>query len=103
MKSITPENFLQLLKSYLPHNPIIIEAGAFNGNDTKKLSLSFPAGLIHAFEPVPEIFAELENQTLNLTNVRLYQIALSDKTGFTSFYMAEHPKNRVKFVRQEHS
>lgn len=99
MMIITPENFLPLLKSHLPDNPIIIEAGAFNGKDTKKLSLYFSTGIIHAFEPVPEIFAALTSQTADLINVHRYQIALSNKIGTTLFYVSEHPKKPGKICQ----
>jgi len=96
---ITPDNFLPLLKQHLPDNPVIIEAGAFNGKDTKKLSQYFPTGIIHAFEPVPEIFKELTLQTENIPNILRYQVALSTQTGSTTFYLAEHPKKPGKICQ----
>lgn len=89
---INQKNLFELLKRNLPANPIIIEAGAFNGNDTKKLSLHWPQGIIHAFEPVPEIFAELKKQTEAIPNIARYPLALSNQSGPATFYVAEHPK-----------
>jgi FkbM family methyltransferase len=99
MMIITPANLFPLLKSYLPDNPTIIEAGAFNGNDSKKLSQFFPSGIVHAFEPVPEIFEELILQTQNSTNIYRYQIALSTQRGNMPFYLAEHPKKPGKICQ----
>lgn len=99
MMMITLENFFPLLKKYLPEKPLIIEAGAFNGRDTKRLSIQWPHGTIHAFEPVPEIFAELCSQTASYPNIHPYQVALSNATGSMLFYSAEHPKHPGKICQ----
>jgi FkbM family methyltransferase len=96
MIRIIPANFFLLLKEHLPHNPQIIEAGAFNGRDTKKLANFWPEGTIHAFEPVPHIFEELIKQTSLYPNIKCYQLALSDTTGTTSFYCAQNPQKPNK-------
>ncbi|MFA6962996.1 MAG: FkbM family methyltransferase [Opitutaceae bacterium] len=69
------------LAKYLPDNPVIIEAGAHTGVDTLELALQWPYGTIHAFEPVPELFSQLERKTLGMPNVRLSKLALSDRSG----------------------
>jgi 2-O-methyltransferase len=96
---IITKNIFPLLAKYLPEDAIIVEAGAFDGRDTKKLSTLLPKATIHAFEPVPEIFAELKAQTVSFTNIHRYQSALSNKTGATTFYMAEHPKRPGKICQ----
>jgi FkbM family methyltransferase len=96
---IITKNIFSLLEKYLPSDSIIIEAGAFDGRDTKKLSALLPNATIHAFEPVPEIFAELTTKTSGLSNIYCYQIALSDKTGTTTFYVAENPKKPGKICQ----
>jgi len=50
-----PHQFVDIVAPYLPANPVIIEAGAFNGSDTIKLAKKWPQATIHAFEPVPAI------------------------------------------------
>lgn len=76
-----PHEKLILLQSLLPHNPIIIEAGAFTGNDTCAFIRQWPAATIYAFEPVPEIYAQLVANTKQFPFVHCYQIALSDTNG----------------------
>ena len=66
---------------FLPENPVILEAGAHIGKDTVEMARVWPAGTIHAFEPVPSLFKKLENGTKNLKNVHCYQLALGDKQG----------------------
>ena len=59
MELFKKNNLLPLISPLLPNNPIVVEAGAFNGADTKEISQFWPQGTIHAFEPVPEIFTKL--------------------------------------------
>lgn len=54
-----PHKTIETLKQFLPGNPVIVEAGAFDGNDTAKMALQWPQGIIHAFEPLPEIYERL--------------------------------------------
>jgi len=47
------------IAKYLPVNPVIIEAGAYIGNDTLEMSKVWPKGRIYAFEPVPMLYEKL--------------------------------------------
>lgn len=96
MKIITPENFFSILQERLPENPVIVEAGAFNGKDTQKMAQHWPSATIHAFEPVPEIFSELTQNTVHFTNIHRYRQALSSQNGQSTFYIAQHPKKPEK-------
>src|SRR5579885_2222 len=89
---INKHTLLPLIKPYLPINPVIVEAGAFNGRDTKALTIFWPLATIYAFEPVPEIFAMLVENTKMIPTVHRYQYALSDNNGTATFYVAESPK-----------
>ena len=80
-------NILELIKQYLPNNPIILEAGAHRGEDTKKMSICWPKSKIYAFEPGPVAYRELQEKTNNLLNVNCYPYALSDKAGKSDFYI----------------
>jgi FkbM family methyltransferase len=86
------DKLLQFVKQYIPQDPIIVEAGAFNGNDTLKLHQQWPHASIHAFEPVPEIFALLEENTKTVSCISRYNCALSNAIGFTEFHVSENPK-----------
>jgi len=89
---ITSKNKFTLFKQYLPDAPIIVEAGAFTGNDTLQLAKHFPAGTIHAFEPVPAIFEQLCSATQETPNIITHNYALSSQTGSSTFYVAQNPK-----------
>jgi len=86
-----PDQAINQIKPYLSCNPTIIEAGAFDGRDTQRLAQTWPNGIIHAFEPVPELFERLKKNTAHLPNVHCYQLALSDKNGIATFYVSEKP------------
>jgi 2-O-methyltransferase len=80
-------NIHQLIKSFLPDDAVIVEAGAHYGNDTAILARLFPQGVIHAFEPTPSSFEKLKATVSELKNVCCYQQALSDVTGKATFYI----------------
>ena len=71
---------------FLPENPIILEAGSYDGHDTACLSSVFPKGTIHAFEPLPEYYDMLVKRLKNCKNVKLYPYALNTFTGTTTFF-----------------
>lgn len=96
---IITKNIFPILKEHLSENSVIIEAGAFDGRDTKKLSTLLPNATIHAFEPMPEIFQELVAQTMSHPTINRYPVALSNKTGTTLFYVAENPKKPGKICQ----
>ncbi len=83
---------IKTLQQFLPKNPIIVEVGAFDGLDTKKMTCAWPQSIIHAFEPVPEIYERLTANTHTFSNVRRYPYALSNKNGTELFYISENPK-----------
>jgi FkbM family methyltransferase len=85
----TTEAVLNFVKDYLPDNPIILEAGAFEGTDTIKMSNMWPKGTLYSFEPVPQLFNYVQHITKNILNVYLHNIALSDKNGFAQFHVSE--------------
>lgn len=82
-----------ILAQYLPKNPVIVEAGSYDGRDTIKMATKWLQGTIHAFEPVPELFVKLKTNTARLKNVGYYNRALSNKIGTATFYVSEMPKN----------
>ncbi|MCJ7812987.1 FkbM family methyltransferase [bacterium] len=73
---------------FLPKNPVILEAGAHRGKDTVEMAKMWPAGTIHAFEPVPSLFKKLEDSTRNLKNVHCHQIALGNNPGEEVMYVS---------------
>jgi 2-O-methyltransferase len=77
-----------MIAPILPNDPIIVEAGAFNGKDSVLLANFWQQGHVHSFEPVPELYARVVEATKNCNNISTYQVALADKEGATDFYIS---------------
>lgn len=99
MLFINHSNLFTILADVLPAASTILEAGAFNGKDTLQLAKHFPHATIHAFEPLPEIYAELQRNTQATPTIKIYPFALSDRTGTATFYVADHPKRPGKICQ----
>ncbi len=78
---------LQYVKTFLPTNPIILEAGGNLGEDTLRMKSFWPNATMHVFEPLPLSFKKMKEATEHLSNINYYPYALSDHTGTTNFYI----------------
>ncbi|MDR3646451.1 MAG: FkbM family methyltransferase [Candidatus Babeliales bacterium] len=93
------------ISKYLSKNPVIVEAGAHNGTDTLEMAKLWPNSTIHAFEPVPELFQKIKNKIKHYSNIKIYNLALSDLIGKTKMYVSSRndaassllPTNSVVF------
>ena len=63
----------------------IIDAGAHRGESAMMYRGLFPTAAIYSFEPFPESFAAYKKQTAGLTNVQVFNVALSDRAGEAEF------------------
>jgi len=90
------EQIFELVKPYLSDSPFILEAGSFTGHDTLRLATFWPRGTVHALEPVPDIYEQLKNNTLEYPNTYCHQLALSDTTGSAQLYRSEKPNKPGK-------
>jgi FkbM family methyltransferase len=78
----------RLIATYLPANPTIVEAGAHIGVDTVQMSKRWPQGTIHAFEPIPDLFRQLQSNTAKRNNVCCYPLALGKQTGAATMFVS---------------
>ena len=69
----------------------IFDVGANVGNMTELYRVMFGQPTIHAFEPQPEIFAELERRVGALDGVTLNRLALGERIGSAIFYQNSDP------------
>ena len=90
-KPIDAQTLLETVGHYLSSNPIIIEAGAYNGHDTVQLAGLLPNGTVYAFEPVPELYRELCNSISGYNNIKPINKALSDKSGTALMHISHDP------------
>lgn len=91
MHIFKPHQAIDIISHYLPANPLIIEAGAFNGSDTIAMAKKWPKATIHAFEPVPQIYEKLVANTKEYPNIHTHNYALSNQSGSATFYVSEKP------------
>ncbi len=77
------------INKFLPPNPIVVEAGAHDGEDTYHMSQLWPEGIIYAFEPDPRTYLELESNLASCKNVYTFPIALGAYEGTTNFYLSK--------------
>jgi FkbM family methyltransferase len=82
---IIPKSYI---RKFLPRNPIIVEAGAHIGIDTVEMAKLLPRGTIHAFEPVPSLYKQLEHNTYRLNNVKRYRLGLADYVGPANLFLS---------------
>jgi len=68
------------------YKPLIVEIGAHIGDDTKFFIENYANSEIIAFEPDPRNFEVLTKRFGFNKSIALYNYALSDKTGITSFF-----------------
>jgi FkbM family methyltransferase len=78
---------LRVLVKFLPQNPIIIEAGAFQGRDTLKIAQKFTSGTIYAFEPLKTAFPKLCEAVTHYDNVICLNQALDNTSEMKKFYL----------------
>jgi FkbM family methyltransferase len=83
------------IKHLLPENPIILEAGAYDGTDTITMAQLWPKATIYTFEPLPEMFYVLQSKVKNYKNIFCYPLALNDCTGKSLFYVSDFFNNET--------
>lgn len=76
------------LKKILPSNPNILECGSHDGYDTAKLANFWPEGKIFAFEANPDVYKILSKVARYNPNIFTYPMAISDKTGKSTFVIS---------------
>lgn len=88
INELTTQEYVALIRPFLPQNPIILEAGCHSGDDTVILTKSWPEGMVYAFEPVEKCvgFAHQELLRNNVKNAKRFSLALSKISGIQTFY-----------------
>lgn len=86
-----PWDSLPIVKQFLPDNPVIIEAGAYDGNESCTLARLWPKGHVHSFEPVSQLYAHVLHNTRSLSNISTYKLALGDRCGPLDIYLSHEP------------
>jgi len=89
------ENHLTYLKSNF-NIKTIFDVGAHHGETALEYSKFFPTSKIYSFEPFYDSFEKLENNISSITNVKTFNIGLSNKTSSMEFNINEgSPTNSI--------
>lgn len=73
------EPFIRSVAAHLTRKDVVLDLGAHIGRAS--IEFSHHAGEVHAFEPHPEIFAELRHNTRRYRRIHPVNKAVSDRTG----------------------
>ena len=77
----------QILKRILAEGSVFIDVGANIGYFTRMAShLVGHSGMVYAFEPLPEAYTLLMDNTQDLSNVKALPFAAADSSGETELY-----------------
>lgn len=64
----------------------IIDIGANKGEFAQFLARYFNASSVYVFEPLPSCMPEIKTRLSNISNIKIFNLALSDYTGSECFY-----------------
>jgi methyltransferase, FkbM family len=80
----------QLLGKILFQGAVVVDVGANIGIYSEFLSRCVgPTGLVYSFEPSPDNFKRLSAATRDLSNVRLTQAAVGERSGECELYVSD--------------
>jgi len=82
-------NAAYLAQSFLPDNPVILEAGVCNAEDTLRFKKIWPESLIYGFEAHPLHYQRSCIRLENTRGVKMYKMALFNRTGKTQFFLSK--------------
>lgn len=82
----------QVIREVCDYRSCCVDVGAHKG-EVLDIMLNYAfEGMHYAFEPIPDMFKELEKKYANSRRVKLFEYALSKETGTTSFnYVISNP------------
>jgi len=102
---VSDEPEFSMLSTVVAPGDWVVDVGANVGFYTKRLAeLVGPEGRVLAFEPVPESFMLLTSnlETCRLTNVTLFNAAVSETTGVMGMSIPEYSDIRERNYYQAH-
>ena len=81
------EGRLNVVEAFLPPDPVVLEAGAKDGDDTIKFAKLWPQGKIISFEPNPNQFKKYVENAKKHPNMFGHNLALHTYNGTATFYL----------------
>lgn len=84
--SIASTQILHNCKHYIPDIKTIIDVGANQGQFALSARYFYPTAGIHSFEPVPDVYHTLQQNTRRASGINTYNFALGSTNGFLEFF-----------------
>lgn len=78
---------LEIINFFLPGNPTVFEAGAFDGHESVQFAKFWPNGRIISFEPNPSRFMNYQQNAAGIPNMQGYNLAVGTYNGVAEFYL----------------
>ncbi len=77
----------QMMTRFLdPEKAVVaIDVGANVGDTCRRITQEFPSATVHAFEPVSDVFASLEESTRGLAGVKRYRLGVGEREEQVTF------------------
>jgi FkbM family methyltransferase len=82
---------------------VIFDVGANVGGTTEQYIRRFSQSVVHAFEPAPAVFSELQTRFEGVDRVRLHNLAVSDTDGVVDLFVNKNPATNSLFSKGESS
>lgn len=85
---------LHWMTQFLPYNPIIVNVGAYCGEDTCLAAKHWPNCKVYALEPNPRAYSLLKRAVAGqkLDNVKTYNLALNNYNGTATLHLCYGPQ-----------
>lgn len=101
----TERNFHSYISKDKSEPLVVVIVGACRGVEIQHFLNSFPNIEIHAFEPVPYVFADLKETYNKYPNVFCHEAAVSDMSGVATFHevTVEGCGSLNKFINDGHN
>jgi 2-O-methyltransferase len=81
------------IEKYLPSNPLIIDAGAYDGKDSIAMAKKWKGSQVYSFEPIPHLYKNLQRNTNKIPNIKCFQLALAGTNGSVKMYVSDGKEN----------
>jgi FkbM family methyltransferase len=95
---VLPPECLKLAAQYLPDNPVIVDAGAYYGEETCTMAKLWKNGHVHAFEPVTQLFGILAKNTKDTPNISIYNTALGKECTYIEMFLSSEKEAEDKIT-----
>ncbi|KAA2239906.1 FkbM family methyltransferase [Chitinophaga agrisoli] len=84
--SVASTQVLHNCRHHIPQLNMIIDAGANQGQFAIAASHYYPHAHIHSFEPLPDVYRTLQQNTRKISGISTYNLALGSSSGCLAFY-----------------